>query len=50
MMTDFRCCGDLLIIAAENNAMVDAVRGMIPAFRDYAEQKLAERRPARLCA
>lgn len=33
-----------------NNAMVDAVRGMIPAFRDYAERKLAERRPARLCA
>ncbi len=33
-----------------NNAMVDAVQGMIPAFRDHAERKLAERRPARLCA
>ena len=33
-----------------NNAMVDAVRGMIPAFRDYAHRKLSDRRPARLCA
>ncbi len=33
-----------------NNAMVDTVRGMIPAFRDYAHRKLAERRPVRLCA
>ena len=33
-----------------NNAMVDTVRGMIPAFRDYAHRKLAERCPVRLCA
>ena len=33
-----------------NGAMVDAVRGMIPAFRDYGHRKLAERRPVRLCA
>ncbi len=33
-----------------NNAMVDTVRGLIPAFRDYAERELAERRPVRLCA
>jgi hypothetical protein len=33
-----------------NNAMVDAVRGMISAFRDYAHRKLAERCPVRLSA
>ena len=33
-----------------NAAMVDVVRGMIPAFRDYAHRKLPEHRPARLCA
>jgi len=33
-----------------NNAMVDTVRGMISAFRDYAHRKLAEHRPVRLCA
>ena len=33
-----------------NNAMVDAVRGMVPAFRDYAERKLAEHRSVRLSA
>ena len=33
-----------------NSAMVDAVRGMIPAFRDYARRELAEGRPVRLCA
>lgn len=36
--------------AKVNNAMVDAVKGMIPAFRDYAEEKLAESRPVRLSA
>jgi len=33
-----------------DNAMVYTVRGMIPAFRDYVHRKLAEDRPARLCA
>ncbi len=33
-----------------HNAMVDSVRGMVPAFRDYAHRKLAEGRPVRLCA
>ncbi len=33
-----------------NNAMVDAVRGMIAAFRDYAHRKLAEGHPVRRCA
>lgn len=33
-----------------NSAMVDAVKGMIPAFRDYAERKIVEGRSARLCA
>jgi hypothetical protein len=36
--------------AGVNDAMVNAVQGMIPAFRDYAHRKLAEGRPVRLCA